>query len=131
MPQGGPPGAGGPMPGPQAPGGAGGPMPGMPQGPQGPGAPMAYGGMIPGYQEGSLVDDYIDERDSFGIGDALMYPINHPIKSASALALAKMFGPKNADLHAVSFFVVFGSANAWSFWRRNTTACSFFLNFFE
>tara|TARA_R110001583_G_scaffold43168_5_gene137212 strand:- start:133 stop:1767 length:1635 start_codon:yes stop_codon:yes gene_type:complete len=96
MPQGGPPGAGGPMPGPQAPGGAGGPMPGMPRGPQGPGAPMASGGMIPGYQEGSLVDDYIDERDSFGIGDALMYPINHPIKSASALALAKMFGPKRA-----------------------------------
>ena len=96
MPQGGPPGAGGPMPGPQAPGGAGGPMPGMPQGPQGPGAPMAYGGMIPGYQEGSLVDDYIDERDSFGIGDALMYPLEHPIKSASALALAKMFGPKRA-----------------------------------
>ena len=96
MPQGGPPGAGGPMPGPRPPGGAGGPMPGMPQGPQGPGAPMAYGGMIPGYQEGSLVDDYIDERDSFGIGDALMYPIEHPIKSASALALAKMFGPKVA-----------------------------------
>ena len=58
MPQGGPPGAGGPMPGPQVPGGAGGAMPGMPQGPPGAGGPMmASGGMIPGYQYGSLVEE--------------------------------------------------------------------------
>jgi len=69
MPQGGPPGAGGPMPGPQAPGGAGGPMPGMPQGQPGAGGPMmASGGIIPRYQEGSVVEE---EDDVFG-------PFNDP-----------------------------------------------------
>ena len=69
MPQGGPPGAGGPMPGPQAPGGAGGAMPGMPQGPPGAGGPMmASGGIIPRYQEGSVVEE---EDDVFG-------PFNDP-----------------------------------------------------
>ena len=64
MPPGGPPGAGAPMPGPQAPGGAGGSMPGMPQGPPGAGGPMmASGGMIPRYQEGSVVEE---EDDVFG-----------------------------------------------------------------
>jgi hypothetical protein len=68
---------------------------------------MRRGGVV-GFQEGGYADElkdfgqegleqeYEDEQDSFGIGDALRYPFEHPIQSASALALTKMFGPKMA-----------------------------------
>jgi len=60
---------------------------------------MRRGGIV-GFQEGGIADELTygdqDEQDSFGIGDALKYPFEHPIQSASALALAKIFGPKVA-----------------------------------
>jgi len=94
----GPSGAGGPMPGPRIPGGAGGPMPGMLRGPQGAGAPMRRGGIV-GYQEGGYADesdygDFEDEDDPGFWEGTLDYAKEHPWKTAGNVALAaSMFVP--------------------------------------